>query len=351
MSTPDPVRYRNIIRAITATPWAIMPDALEAIVEIVALRAGGERFDAEEIERRIEAGPGSRTPYQSGTAVAVIPITGVLVPRASMMTEISGGTSLQKVGAAIDAAAADPAISAIVLDVDSPGGSVSQVTETAAKIRAARESKRVVAVANGTAASAAYWLASQADEVVASPSSLVGSIGVLSAHENHQAAEEQRGVQTTFVHAGRYKVEGHPLGPLEDDARAELQRMVDDFYGMFVADVARGRGVSAATVRADYGEGRVFPAKRAMAAGMVDRIDTLEATIGRALRAPSKSRAGARAELSQTLDAETADLIEDPAELVAPDAQGPDAPTDRDRELLQEIAALVTDTTMSLKEA
>lgn len=338
MSTPDPVRYRNIIRAITSTPWAILPETLAAIVEVVSMRAAGERFSAEEIEQRIEAGPGSRKPYQQGGgSVAVIPLTGVLMPRASLMAQMSGATSLQVIGQVIDAAAADPDISAIVLDVDSPGGSVSLTPETGAKVRAAAQSKRVVAVASGMCASGAYWIASQADELVASPSALVGSIGVLAAHEDHQVAEQERGVHTTLIHAGRYKVEGHPFGPLDDEARAEMQRMVDEFYGMFVGDVAKGRGVSAAAVRSDYGEGRVLTAKRAVQAGMADRIDTLESTLARVLRAPRKSPTGARAETDPA-----------PAQLAA---EGPNAPSDRDQELLAQILRDTTETTTSLQEA
>lgn len=358
MPTPD-ARYRNVVRAITTTPWAILPEAFDVIADLINLRLAGGHLSAEEIEQRIAAGRGTRQSVSAG-AVALIPITGVLMPRATLMSALSGATALSDVASAIDAAAADPEISAIVLDVDSPGGSVTMVPETAARIRAASASKRVFAVASGTAASAAYWLASQADELVAGPSSLVGSIGVLAAHENHAGADEQRGVETTLIHAGRYKVEGHAHGPLEDEARGEMQRLVDEFYGMFVADVAKGRGVSAAAVRADYGEGRVLTARRALAAGMVDRIDTLDATVARALRAPKKPPAGARAlgitpeQVAAAFDLPV-EAVAGPTEIDEPDAredQGQDAPaTDRERDLLAQISQTLTDTTTRLEEA
>lgn len=344
MST-DPVRYRNILRAVAATPWAILPETLLAITDLLALRAAGGHLEAAEIEERIAAGPGSRKPYQQGAgAVAVIPLTGVLMPRASLMAQISGATSLAQVGAAIDAAAADPEIDAIVLDVDSPGGAVTLVPETAAKLRAASQAgKRTVAVANGTAASAAYWIASQADELVVTPSALVGSIGVLAAHENVAAAEEQRGVETTLVHAGRYKVEGNPFEPLADEARGEMQRLVDEFYGMFVADVSRGRKASRDTVRSDYGEGRVLTAKRAVGAGMADRVEAFDATLARVLRAPRKTSSGARAEQETAIDADL--WVPTDTQATAEAAAGPDD------EVLQGILATVTETTTSLKEA
>ncbi len=347
MPTPDRARYRNVVRAITATPWAILPETFDVIADVVSMRLAGGRLTAEEIEERIEAGPGSRAPYRTSGAVAVIPIRGVLMPRASLMGALSGATGLDQVAAAIDAAAADPEITAVVLDIDSPGGSTTMVPETAARIRAARDAKPVYAVASGMAASAAYWLASQADEVVASPSSMLGSIGVLAAHENQAGYDEKLGVEVTYVYAGKYKVEGHPHGPLDDEARGDLQGLVNEFYGMFVADVARGRDVSAATVRSDFGEGRVLTAKRAHSAGMADRIDTLDGTVARALRAPRKA-AGARAELQQHLEAAPAAAEGAPPDLAV---EEPAAMTEGDRALLARMHESLADATTCLKEA
>jgi hypothetical protein len=123
-----------------------------------------------------------------------------------------------------------PEIQAIVLDVDSPGGYVDLVPETAQEIYDARGEKPIVAVANTTACSAAYWIASQADEVVVTPSGSVGSIGVYMLHEDWSKFNEDFGIDPTYIFAGRYKVDGNPDEPLSDTAREEWQQEVDDLY-------------------------------------------------------------------------------------------------------------------------
>jgi signal peptide peptidase SppA len=193
------------------------------------------------------------------------------------------------------AAVQSPDVGAIVLDVDSPGGLVDLVPETAAEIRDARGTKPIVAVANTMAASGAYWIAAQADELVVTPSGSVGSIGVYMVHEDWSGFNEQQGIQPTYISAGEYKTEGNPDEPLSDEARADWQQEVDDLCAMFVADVAAGRGVTAQQVRDGYGKGRTLIADRALAAGMVDRVDTIETVIGALLVPGSTGGAAARA--------------------------------------------------------
>jgi signal peptide peptidase SppA len=129
-------------------------------------------------------------------------------------------------------------------------------------------------------ASAGYWLAAQCDRVVCTPGGDVGSIGVITAHEDVSAAQEKLGVKTTLIAAGKHKAEGNPFQPLTPEARANLQRRVDQCYSRFIAAVAAGRGVSDATVRDGYGQGRLLGAEDALAAGMVDSIGTLDDVIG-----------------------------------------------------------------------
>src|SRR5258706_15485532 len=112
-----------------------------------------------------------------------------------------------------------------------------------------------MAIANGVAASAAYWLASQASEMMATPSGLVGSIGVYSVHENWAEAAKQAGVETTFIYAGKYKTEANELAPLGADAKGHMQSLVDGYYAAFTRDVARGPGVAVADVRGGMGQG------------------------------------------------------------------------------------------------
>jgi ClpP class serine protease len=153
----------------------------------------------------------------------------------------------------------------------------------------AREEKKIITVANPMVASAMYWLASQTSEIVVTPSGMAGWVGVIAAHTDETKAEEMRGEKTTLVYAGRYKAEGYQ--PLTEDGKAAMQDRVDKMYGMFVRAVAKGRGVSAAKVDSDFGQGRGLMAKDAVAAGMADRVATLEDTLRR-LGADDAARAG-----------------------------------------------------------
>lgn len=273
--------YRHVLAALTEAPWAILPSAYAAIREIVARRVEGVAFTADEIAERIAAGPGKPEPYGVGGAVAVVPLYGPIFPRANLMTDVSGATSLDRFGASIDAAAADPQIASILLDVNSPGGSVDLLPETAAKIRAARSRKRVVAVANTMAASAAYWLASQATEVSITPSGMVGSVGVIAEHVDESRWLDEQGLTVSLITAGRFKAEATSTEPLGDEAREAIQGIVDHFYGLFVGDVATGRGVSRERVLADFGQGRMLTADAAVKAGMADRVETFDAALAR----------------------------------------------------------------------
>ena len=298
------MKYGHVIAAVYDKPWAIYPATLNVIVEMLRFRAEGGRLTQDEIEARLEAA-GSRQREQAAKTpgIAVLPLHGIIAPRAEMLAQTSaGGTGLDQFMGAFRAAMASPDVAAILLDVDSPGGQVDGVPEAAAEIRAARDKKPIIASANTMMASAAYWLASQASEIVASPSATVGSIGVLGAHDDMSGYYEQKGIKTELISAGRYKTEGTPYGPLTDEARAYRQEMVDQFYGMFVNDVAAGRRTSPSAVAAGYGEGRMLLAEKARLEGMIDRVETLDATVGRMAGA---IRAGARSTSITATNAET----------------------------------------------
>lgn len=277
-------RYAHVLRAVEERPWALHPPVLRMMADLARLRSAGGRLEPEEIDRRLAAAAddnGARSGAVMSGPVAIVPVYGLLAKRMSLMSAMSGGTSYDELQSAIAELVNDPAVSAIVLDVDSPGGEVDGLTEFAAFVRAARERKPVVAQVDTLAASAAYWIASQCTEVVVTPSGQVGSIGVYTAHQDVSGAMAQDGVQVTLVSAGKYKVEGNPYEPLAEDARAAIQDQVDAYYAMFLGDVARGRGTTPDAVASGYGEGRTVMARAAVAAGMADRVDTLEGTVNR----------------------------------------------------------------------
>lgn len=319
---PSHSRYQHVARAVCETPWAIHPATLAVIVDMVSYRASGHRLTKAEVDERIGEGQMAAAASRRGSmgaqgAVAVLPIWGIIAPRAAAFESVSspGGTGVDAFTQAFRAALADPAVGSILLEIDSPGGQVGQVPELAAEIRAARGKKPIVALANGMAASAAYWLASQADEVVVTPSGKVGSIGVYLAHEDVSAALEQEGVKVTLISAGKFKTEGNPFEPLSADALEAFQADVDAFYGMFVADVAKGRGVDVGAVSGGFGEGRMVMAHQAVASGLADRVATFDETVARMASGGVQAR-GVRAETfaasePQEIDGESA-VGEDP---------------------------------------
>jgi signal peptide peptidase SppA len=300
------MKYRHICAEVFNKPWAILPEKLGIIAELIALRAAGEKLTEEQIRERIGAGPRS-SPSAPGV-VAMIPICGVISNRMNMMSQISGGTSVEKLTSLFRSALADTNVKAIVFDVDSPGGSVEGVPELADEIYAARGKKKMVAVANTMAASAAYWLASCADELVVTPSGAVGSIGVFATHEDLSKALDADGVKMSLVSAGKYKVEGNPYEPLSDEARANLQSQVDAFYSMFTKAVARNRDATTSAVQNGFGQGRMVLAADAVKEGMADKVATMAQTLARfgvasGSSAPPRQVAGAsRASLERELE-------------------------------------------------
>lgn len=268
------MKYERILKAISDTVWAIHPAKLEEILGVIEARAQGVTIDADyfaEIEARRKSALGMRG------RVKVMGIHGTINQRPSLFA--SGATSLQEFSAEFDDAVRDKAVGGIVFDIDSPGGSVFLLQETVEQIVAARERKPIVAVMNAQAYSAAYWLATAASDVWVTPSGMGGSVGTVATHIDESQAIEEAGLKVTFITQGQYKVEGNPAEPLGDEARAEIQRHVDRYYGQFVQGLSNNRGVSRETVEADFGQGRVVGAEDLLNRKMADRIGTLEQAV------------------------------------------------------------------------
>lgn len=293
-----------------ATPWALMPERLSAFASVLARWQAGDAPTAEtmaNIAADIEARETRKAAAaQVAGGIAVLPLYGVVTQRGNMVDAASGpgSASTQQFSRALREAIADPAIAQVLIDVDSPGGSVYGVAELAAEVVEARRKKPVVALANSLAASAAYWIAASASEVYVTPGGEVGSIGVWMAHEDWSKAREDMGVSTTLVSAGKFKTEGNSYGPLSEEAYAFMQSRVNDYYGSFVKAVAKGRGVPVATVRDGMGQGRVLGAEAALAEKMVDGIATFDEVLKkmqRGARSVARSKTAERDRLLQVL--------------------------------------------------
>jgi signal peptide peptidase SppA len=279
-------KYEHILGFAVEHPWAITESMRTVVAGILARRLVGEDTDPDTIAAAMVQRKTLPQPKKGSGAVALIPMYGVVAPRMNMLSEFSGGTTFEQLTAQLHAAVDNPDIATIIFDVDSPGGNVAGASEFAREIMKARTKKPIIAQAQYLMASAAYWPMACATEVVAAPSAMVGSIGVYTIHNDITDALTALGVKRTVIGAGKYKTEGVGGGPLSSDALAHVQGLVDQNYNRMVGDISKGRGVTIAAVRGGYGEGRCIDAEAALAAGLIDRIATLDDTIARVMAAP-----------------------------------------------------------------
>ena len=257
---------KHILAAIQTELWAITPDALQ---QVVAIAQGFG--DPEAVAAKIGKPLTNTRTVTIRDGVAVVPIIGPIMRYANVFSEISGATSIQILATDLQTAVDDPAVKAIILEIDSPGGQVSGVSELAAQIRAANQQKPVVAYVSNTGASAAYWIASAAGSIVASDTAQIGSIGVVM-----QASLEEEAGTIKFISS---QSPLKHINPGSDLGKTQYQKAVDSIAEVFIGAVAGYRGTSRETVIANFGNGGMFIAADAIAAGMADQLGSLESVI------------------------------------------------------------------------
>ena len=255
---------------ITGQPWAITQTALQKILEVAARENEAPEAIAAKLGRELQNGYNAL----ERDGVAIIPITGPLFRYANMFTRVSGASSYELIARDFASAVENPDITAVVLDIDSPGGEVNGVSELAGMIFEARGKKPIVAYASGDAASGAYWIASAADEIVVSETSALGSIGVAGIYHRKSTEESAEAVEIVSSQSPHKR-----LDPDSDDGRAKLQTRIDAIADVFVSTLARNRSVTAAHVLEHYGGGDLMIGVHAVNAGLADRIGSLERLI------------------------------------------------------------------------
>ncbi|WOI43777.1 S49 family peptidase [Acidovorax sp. BLS4] len=223
------------------------------------------------------------------TGVAVIPVHGVLVPRAANLEACETMTSYEGLRNFLRQAINDPMVERIVLDIDSPGGSVAGAFELAADIRSMAQSKPITGLVNFMGYSGGYLIASACSEVVVSRTSGVGSIGVIASHMDRSAMAEKMGVKITTVFAGAHKNDLTPHEPISDQSLRVLTDLVNEGYEMFVSAVADYRDMPAAKVRAT--EAGLYRGQAAITAGLADRLASPQDAVDDLSRAVAESRA------------------------------------------------------------
>lgn len=221
---------------------------------------------AEQIQRN------GQLPYALVEGVAVIEISGVLVHRGAWIGQSSGQTSYEGIAAQLAAAAADPLVGGIALEIDSFGGEVAGVFDLADAIRAARSAVPVWSFVAEHAFSAGYALASQADRIILPRTGAVGSIGVVVMHADLSGQLSDAGVTVTLIHSGAHKVDGNPYEPLPDPVRERTQNEIDGLRSLFAETVGAGRGRRLTAEAALATEAECYRGAEAVAAGLADEV-------------------------------------------------------------------------------
>jgi signal peptide peptidase SppA len=276
MNTPRSLPH--VRNAIYSQPWAIQEQWLNAICEIFEASVNRENLEFEAVATPYRPDNGIKSPLlQMVDGVAVIPVRGPIFPRANLMTRLSGATSLDTLSAALDEAQSlDPR--AIILDIDSPGGSVSGLKDFCNEILGTNSSHDTIAMITGTGASAAYMIASQCKSVMASEGSIVGSIGVVMRVDNDERADRNAGIDPIVIRSSELKAIGSG-GPVTPAQQNELERMVDMYFSMFKSTVQSARP----DLEMDkVATGQVWPGKShnsepsAKDMGLIDAVTTLK---------------------------------------------------------------------------
>ncbi len=261
----------RILETSLAQPWAILPERIDGLVEI-ALRENAVTPEALAAYRAKADLTGEKFTVRND--VAIIKVIGPLFKRANLFTAMSGATSYEITRRDLQAALDSPDISAILFEIDSPGGEANGCDELAKAIFNARGKKKIAAYVSGMAASAAYWIAAAAERVVVSDNAILGSIGIVIGMKDESAREERAGIKSfQFVSS---QSPGKRSDPNTDIGKARLQKMVDDLAVVFIAAVAKYRGVSAKDVISKFGSGGVEIGAKAVSLGMADSVGDFE---------------------------------------------------------------------------
>ena len=272
----------HIAERVLNRPLLMHPAKAEIILHVLEgrLPLGGSGLEQLSPEANRFLGSSTRPDgrerkYKVRDGAAIIPVVGSLVNRGGWIGANSGMTSYEGLSAQLREAEADADVETILLDIDSPGGEATGMFAVAEQVRLLGQTKPVTAFVNDMAASAAYGIASAANEIVVSATSVVGSIGVVMTHMDRSRQMERQGVKPTLIYSGRHKVDGNPFGPLSEDVQADLQAEVAKFYDQFVSLVDRGRaGMTEQTIRAT--EARTYIGQDAIERGLADRMASLD---------------------------------------------------------------------------
>ena len=328
-------------------PHYITRDAGLAIANVVT-RGGlmlpeANRFVGEEqVDRDAQGRPVRWRGYRMFGATAIVNVLGELVNRGAWLGASSGLVSYEGLATQLRAAAADPRVKRILLDVNSPGGEAAGMTDIAALVRAIAAEKPVVTVANSMMCSAAYGLCSGASRIVTTDLGVVGSIGVVMMHADYSGALDKAGIAVTLIHEGEHKVDGNPFEALPEAVRDDFQTECAKYYSAFVDCVAVGRsGLSKDAIRAT--EARTYLGREAVELGLADDVGTFEQVLDELERGGAASPAmPASARTSTTRTEEATVTVKATTKTEQPATPAPAASTEKTYTQTEMDAAVAT---------
>lgn len=256
---------------LLSQPLLCTIEAAEAAAD-VALRV------ARDGPHLVEARPGSPRNSETGVTdrdgVRTINVIGPVFRYADMMTELCGGMTLEALARDFHAAIDSPSVSAVLLNIDSPGGEAAGVCELSSMVRAACSVKPVETYIGNLGASAMYWVAAATSKITIAPTASVGSIGVVSSYPIRNAKDKERSVEFVSSQSPNKRPD-----MATDEGRAVIQSRVNDLADLFIDAVAEYRNVSRETVIKEFGCGGVLMGSKAVAAGMADAVGSYEGTL------------------------------------------------------------------------
>lgn len=260
--------------------WAMELGALNTLMSQCKPQA--DEGDGDECEGTSQEDKG----YQNYYGIALINVSGVLVKYDGLLCRLFGGVSTMDIAEQVIKAVNDSSVNGILIRIDSPGGMVSGVETLGNLLK--RVNKPVWAYIDDMGASGAYWLASQCSRIYSNRTALIGSIGVYQVVQDTSKLYENAGVAVTVVKAGEFKGTGEDGTPITKPQLNDIQRTINDIYGLFVDAVATGRGMERNKAQT-LADGRIHIASEAKQLGLIDEIGAIEDAIGEMINMSNKN--------------------------------------------------------------
>lgn len=232
---------------------------------------------------------GSAERGPSGDSVGLINISGIITSGSPGEGGLfsAGGADAQDIISQLERAEANQRIKAVVLYINSPGGSAAGSDAVYAEVQKLRAEGKPVTVAMGdVAASGGYYIASAADRIFANGATITGSIGVISEFTNVSDPNgwiHKSGYDPIVIKSGKFKDMGNPFRPMTADEKALFQQMVNDIYGQFLSAVSKGRNMPVASLK-PLADGRAFTGRQAVKNGLVDQLGSLDDAVSYAAK-------------------------------------------------------------------